>query len=181
LPASVTIDRAAGRIIAKFDRAAVPLLMIAATDLSRPRVRKWSLQALGVIADKKAAPLLVKALKDERMTVRLHALLGLAKMKHGPAAIRRLLKDPSGGIRVNAIDALAKLKDKASGPALIIALTDEQWYVRQHAARACGERKAEGSSGCSESCDAEYKCCTATSAPDVKNKNRKKLLSRRRN
>jgi HEAT repeat protein len=116
--------------------------MQAASDVSKPRIRKWSLQALGAIGNKAAAPLLIQALKDERMTVKLHAIRGLSRMKYKPAAarIRMLMSDPSGGIRVNAIDALIELEDRTvSGSVLNRSLADEKWYVRQHAAIACGK------------------------------------------
>lgn len=53
----------------------------------------------------------------------------------------RVRKWTSGGIRVNAIDALVKLKDRSSNAAIVRCLSDEQWYVRQHAAQACGHLK----------------------------------------
>lgn len=67
--------------------------------------------SMGSIKDKKAAPLLIDALKDSRMTVKLHSIKGLGRMKYkkGVAAISRLLRDESGGIRVNALYALIEL------------------------------------------------------------------------
>lgn len=143
-------DSEAERIISKLvqiGRPAVTELIQAASDLTYPRIRKWSLEALGAIGDQRAAHLLIRALKDERMTVKLHATRGLAKMRYKPAAsaIRKLLNDPSGGIRVNAIFALLRLKDQSSRVALIKSLSDKQWYVRQHAARACGELRIKSS------------------------------------
>jgi len=136
-------DKTAEKVIqklVKIGRPAVSVLFKAANDLAKPRVRKWSLQALGAIGDKRAGPYLLIALKDERMTVKLHAVHGLARMNYKPAetAIIRLLNDPSGGIRVNSVDALIHLKSKKADKALIRLLNDEQWYVRQHACRACG-------------------------------------------
>lgn len=141
-------DRAAESIIRRLVRIgkpAVTKLLQAAEDPSRPRVRKWSLQALGAIGDQRAAGLLVKFLRDEMMTVRLHALRGLGRMRYRRAApaIQRLLGDESGGIRSNAIHALIELRDKTSGRLLIKALDDDRWYVRQVAARACGELAAK--------------------------------------
>ena len=142
-------DREAEAVIAKLVRIGAPIvpdLIAAAGDPSRPRVRKWSLQALGAIADRRAARVLVGALVDERMTVRLHSVRGLGRMRHRPAAraVARLLNDPSGGVRVNAIDALIAIGVRTVAPALRRALRDPQWYVRQHACRACGVLRLEG-------------------------------------
>lgn len=122
-------------------RAAVPALLKAARDPSRPRVRKWSLQALGAIGDRRAVPLLVAALEDERMSLRLHALRGLARLKPKSAvkAVARRLADESGGVRVNALQCLQAIGDRGAAPAVVRALRDPQWYVRQRAAEICGE------------------------------------------
>ncbi len=136
-------DKSAEKIISKLvviGKPAVSALIKAAKDESEPRIRKWSLQALGAIADKRSGPLLLEALKDQRMTVRLHAVRGLGKMKFkkGVQAVADLLKDESGGVRVNAISALMMIGDSSAGPALQKALSDSQWYVRQNACTACG-------------------------------------------
>jgi HEAT repeat protein len=66
------------------------------------------------------------------MTVRLHALKGLARKKHKKSwkAITFLLKDESGGIRVNAIYALIKLKEKRALSKIEKCLSDQKSYVR---------------------------------------------------
>jgi HEAT repeat protein len=143
-------DKAADKVIAQLTRVgkpAVPDLIKAAKNLERPRIRKWSLQALGAIADKRAAAVLVAALKDERMTVRLHALRGLARMKYKPAAkdVVKLLKDESGGIRVNAVYTLMILKASSAQPKIKKLLKDPQWYIRQTACEACGLFKDKSS------------------------------------
>lgn len=134
--------------LVKIGSQAVPKLLNAATKESKPRIRKWSLQALGAIGDRKAGSLLIKALDDKRMTVKLHAIRGLSRMNYRRAAkdisrmikdISRMIKDTSGGIRVNAIDALVCLRAKSVGAILVQSLQDQQWYVRQHAAKACEE------------------------------------------
>ncbi|WP_413574565.1 HEAT repeat domain-containing protein [Bdellovibrio sp. HCB290] len=142
LALNTSSDKAAEKVIAKLVKIGKPVvgtLIEAAADMSQPRIRKWSLQALGAIGDKSAGPVLIKAFKDSRMTVKLHAVRGLGCMKYKPAtkALRALLKDPSGGIRINVIDALVEIKDRSSNSAIIRSLSDEQWYVRQHAAMAC--------------------------------------------
>lgn len=129
------------RELKPYGRKAVGPLLKAAQDSSRPRVRKWSLQALGDLGDRRAIPLLVAALKDERMTVKLHALRGLARLKAKSAAkpVAKLLKDESGGIRMNALQTLQALGDRTLDSVVKKALSDEQWYIRQRAAEICGE------------------------------------------
>ena len=126
--------------LSKIGLTTVPFLMKAAKDLENPRIQKWSLQTLGEIGNKKAAPLLLQALSDNRMTVRLHAIKGLSRMKLKRAAkpIARLLNDDSGGIRVNALYALMSLDDSSVLGKVRRSLSDPQWYVRQNACLACG-------------------------------------------
>ena len=143
-------DKDAEKVIQKLaliGEPAVPQLLLAASDQSRPRIRKWSLQALGEIAVESGVPPIISALSDSRMTVKLHAILAIKRMAYKPAEKKlvKLLKDKSGGIRVNAIDALIAIEANQSGSDLIKCLSDESWYVRQHAARACGKLKIKRS------------------------------------
>jgi HEAT repeat protein len=136
-------DIAAEKIIAQLiiiGKAAVPALIQAAKDQSAPRIRKWSLQALGSIGDRRAAPVLMNALTDDRMTVKLHALKGLGRMKYKKSVkkITELLADKSGGIRVNALLTLMAIGDRSVLPQIQKCLSDPQWYVRQNACVACG-------------------------------------------
>lgn len=140
-------DKAAEKVIQQIileGKSAVPLLMKAAKNKEAHRIRKWSLQALGAIGDKRAAPLLVEALKEDKMTIRLHAIKGLARMNYKKAAkkIAALsVNDESGGIRVNALYALTDLGDGSVGAQILKSLSDPQWYIRQAAATACGKLK----------------------------------------
>lgn len=136
-------DQVAEKVIAALVRKgtpAVPALIKAATQVESANIRKWSLETLGAIADRRAAGVLEKALLDERMTVRLHAVRGLARMKSARSAtkIAKLLRDESGGVRVNALTALRSI---GKAPAAVVAksLDDPAWYVRLEACRACGE------------------------------------------
>lgn len=94
---------------------------------------KWSLLALGSIGDKRAIPILMKALDHERMTVKLQAMSGLARMKHKAAAkcIASLLTDESGGVRGRALRTLIALNNKSVVSQIIPALEDPMWYIRQ--------------------------------------------------
>ena len=139
-------DTLAEEIIQKLEnigKPAVPYLLDSAQDEKAPRIRKWSLQALGAIGDIKGASVLMKALEHSQMTVKLHAIRGLARMKYKKAAkrIAKLLKDESGGIRVNAITSLIRLNDKSVAAEIVPVLEDSMWYVRQEACRACGHFK----------------------------------------
>jgi HEAT repeat protein len=139
-------DRSAEKVIRQLvqvGKPAVPLLIESAKNKALPRIRKWSLQALGAIADDRATPVLTTALRDERMTVRLHALKGLGRIKSKKSIkkVAALLKDDSGGIRVNAIYALIEIGDPSAMTYIRKALSDSQWYVRQNACLACGHFK----------------------------------------
>lgn len=138
----ITAENVIGELVA-IGKTAVPALMRAAKDIRAPRIRKWALQALGSIGDKRAAPLLLEALLDDRMTVKLHSIKGLSKMryKNGAIPISKLLKDKSGGIRVNALYALVEIGDRSVLPKIRKCLSDPQWYVRQNACIACGMLK----------------------------------------
>lgn len=139
-------DTSAEKTIAKIlvlGPGAVPALLRAAKNEKAPRIRKWSLQALGAMGDKRVTAVLVEALKDDRMTVRLHALRGLGrlKMKKAATAIVKLLEDSSGGIRVNALYSLIEIGEPKVAPMIQKLLSDPQWYVRQTACVACGKFK----------------------------------------
>ncbi len=143
-------DLEAEKVIQKlvlYGEDAILQLIDAAENESKPRVRKWSLQALGAIGNKKGAKPLLSALQDERMTIKLHAIKGLGRMKYKASekVLVKFLKDESGGIRVNSIDALIAISAKNSNKELIRCLSDESWYVRQHAAKACGILKIKES------------------------------------
>lgn len=133
-------DRAAEAVIAKLAKVGPEVtlaLLKAARNPRRPFVRKWSLQALGVVGDSRARGVLIAALRDERMTVRLHAIRGLGRMG-GSKAVAPLiscLADDSGGIRMNALQSLGALKAKLPPRVLLKVLEDPKWYVRQMACR----------------------------------------------
>jgi len=142
-------DKSAERIIlqlVEIGKESVPPLIRAAKNKAFPRIRKWSLQALGALGDKRAGPLLIDALHDSRMTVRLHALKGLSKMKDkkGLKKIVELLKDESGGVRVNALYTLTAIGDRSVVPQVLTSLSDAKWYVRQNACVAIGRLGGSG-------------------------------------
>src|SRR2546426_686561 len=80
--------------------------------------------------------------KDLAMTVRrtsLLALLRLEAMNAVPRIARLLEEDESGGVRVIAAGVLGKFEDPRAVPALVRALGDARWYVRQASATALGQ------------------------------------------
>ena len=131
----------------KVGKTAIPYLIESAQNEESLRVMKWSLLALGAIGDKRGIPILVKALKHERMTVKLQALGGLARMNHKSSAkkITLLLHDESGGVRGRALATLIILNNKSISPSIPPMLNDPMWYIRQEACRACEHFKIQSS------------------------------------
>ncbi len=125
--------------IIKFGSIAVPYLIKSAQNEDFPRVMKWSLLALGTLGDKKCIPVLIKALKHERMTVKLQALGGLARIEYKSSAkkVAMLLKDESGGVRGRVLKTLIALNNKSISASIPPLLSDPMWYVRQEACKAC--------------------------------------------
>ncbi len=136
-------DRQAARAIQNIQKQGkrlVPQLLQAAVQRDFPLVRKWSLQALGELNDRRALPVLRKALKDPQMTVRLHAIRALARTgkKSALPYLLPLLRDESGGVRVNVLQAIAAIGVKPSTRWLKLAIRDPQWYVRAQACELIG-------------------------------------------
>src|SRR4051812_37549869 len=91
--------------VAKYGKLAIPDLTEALQKSNNVRIRRWSAAALGNIGDRKAIPVLRKALRDPNMSVKLRAVFALEELQDPKLGqnLLPLLKDPSGGIRVNAI------------------------------------------------------------------------------
>lgn len=141
-------DIKAERVIQKIvlaGSACVPYLIAAAQNDEFPRIMKWSLLALGTIGDKRGSSILTKALGHERMTVKLQAMSGLARMNHKTSAkkIALLLNDESGGVRGRALSTLIKLNNKSIVLSLLPMLNDPMWYIRKEACRACEHFKVQ--------------------------------------
>ncbi|MBC7712914.1 MAG: HEAT repeat domain-containing protein [Rhizobacter sp.] len=129
--------------ISKFGVKAVPFLIKAAQDEEYPRIMKWSLLALGTIGDKKGLPVLIKALGHERMTVKFHALGGLARFNNKASAkkVALLLNDESGGVRGRALKTLMTLNNKSVATSILPLFSDPMWYIRQDTCKASEQFK----------------------------------------
>ena len=99
-------------------------------------VREAATVAIAVLGDPSAIPTLLEiAMKDERVGVRLEALLAVDRIagdaSEGPAHDARLqaasdaLEDPHGSLRMAAAHILRTRRDRASIPTLVAALARE--------------------------------------------------------
>lgn len=102
-----------------------------------PSVRRRAAEELGNSRNKQAIRALVTALNDDHIYVRAAAQGALAKI--GPAAVKPLtaaLKDDREQVRWHAAWALGDTGDARAVEALLTALTDHTWGVRNAAAIA---------------------------------------------
>lgn len=115
------------------------LLLDLAED-NNPRVRWRAIEALGVLKnEEKSLNALITALKDPNSIVRWNAALALGEIGDARATLPLLatLQDESKDVREMSNWAIIELGEKAV-PFLIEALTYEDWWVRQEAARLLG-------------------------------------------
>ena len=129
-------------LLVRMGPLAVPPLL-ARLEGAETAAERWAAaDALGRIGDSRAVARLLRALEDPAMTVRrasIVALLRLEAMNAVPRIVRLLEEDQSGGVRVIAAGVLGKFEDPRAVPALVRALADAQWYVRQASATALGQ------------------------------------------
>jgi len=139
---SVTARNRAVVLLARLGPMVVPALFATLDDARTAAERGGAADALGRIGDSRAVTHLLRALEDPAMTVRrasINALLRLEAMNAVPRIARLLEVDESSGVRVIAAGVLGKFEDPRAVPALVRALGDVQWYVRQAAATALGQ------------------------------------------
>ena len=129
-------------LLVRMGPLAVPPLL-ARLEGAETAAERWAAaDALGRIGDSRAVARLLRALEDPAMTVRrasIVALLRLEAMNAVPRIARLLEEDESGGVRVIAAGVLGKFEDPRAVSALVRALGDAQWYVRQASATALGQ------------------------------------------
>ena len=129
-------------LLGRLGPIAVQALLATLDDARTAAERGGAADALGRIGDSRAISRLLRALEDAAMTVRrtsMVALLRLEAMNAVPTIARLLEEDESGGVRVIAAGVLGKFEDPRAVPALVRALGDAQWYVRQASATALGQ------------------------------------------
>jgi HEAT repeat protein len=102
-----------------------------------PSIQRWAFEGLSVCSKRRALPLLRNGIKSPHMSVRLHALLGIAEFNDSKLAsdLRPLLRDESGGVRLNALCIIEKMKPRWLRLEATKALQDEKSYIRQKAKR----------------------------------------------
>lgn len=109
--------------------------------------RIWEAIEAGKKGDHTTAPLLVEALRDERLTNFwvgcMKALERLGDSSGVPIMVEKLRSPRSLGIRLEAIEALGASADSRVTPALISALDDRASSVRARAADMLAERDAK--------------------------------------
>ena len=138
----VTARNRAVVLLARLGPMAVPALFARLDDAATAAERGGAADALGRIGDSRAVTRLIRALADPAMTVRRASVIGLLRleaMNAVPRIARLLEEDESGGVRVIAAGVLGKFEDPRAVPALVRALGDVQWYVRQASATALGQ------------------------------------------
>jgi HEAT repeat protein len=112
--------------------------LIEAFSLPNAGMKKFILDILGQISDKKSLPLLVGAIKDEDENVRASAVEQLGNMKE-PSVVDALIGILTSGdlwTAYPAADALGRIGDRKAVPALMEAL--ERKTLREPALRALG-------------------------------------------
>jgi hypothetical protein len=114
-----------------------------------PRIRQYLSMVLGNLGDKRAAPLLIDALRDRAPETRIYAALALGRLgdpSAAPALIEVFTTDERD-VRKAAAYALGELRDPRALPALVNALADPIADVRYNAAIAVaryGDTRAIG-------------------------------------
>lgn len=117
-----------------------PVAELRAMAASSPHTleRRCALTVLLRLRDRSLPRLARRALRDPGMSLRRVGMMAVAA-EGGAGAARTLLpllRDESGGVRVLCAGLLGDLDERCAVPALIRALGDGQWYVRQAAALA---------------------------------------------
>ena len=123
----------AARALVKFGPEGVPAL-IEALGSPSPWRRRYAVRALGEIRDPRAAGPLLGMEGEVDREVFLWAL-GRIGDPRGYSVIAAAAEDPDWRIRLAAVQALGDLANKEAVPALTGALGDEEWIIREWAAR----------------------------------------------
>src|SRR2546428_14016897 len=129
-------------LLVRMGPLAVPPLL-ARLEGAETAAERWAAaDALRRIGDSRAVARLLRALEDPAMTVRrasIGALLRPRRVERGPRNARPVGEGQARGGRPIAAGVLGKFEDPRAVPALVRALGDAQWYVRQASATALGQ------------------------------------------
>lgn len=122
-------------LLVSLRRIVVPYL-IDAFQTDNHDVRKFIIDVLGEISDKRSLSLMLNALKDEDENVKASAVEHLGKLKEPSVvdALMNILKGDDLWIAYPAADALGKIGDKRAIPPLVEALNNKT--LREPALRA---------------------------------------------
>lgn len=102
-------------------------------------VRRWCAQILGDMGDRRALPVLLRALGDVDAELRAraaHALGAIGDERASDRLLERLLVDPVPFVRIAVARALATVATERAMQRLVEALADPEWWVRLRAIEA---------------------------------------------
>ncbi len=118
-------------------RAAVPALLTAS---SSAELRHVAIELLGALRDRRATPVVVEALRDQRAEVCLVALRAVAEIaddRASPMVLRLLSEGPEDAeLRAAALDALGAVGAPEHASAVRAALDDPEFATRRAALEA---------------------------------------------
>jgi len=112
--------------------------LVKALEDGQPKVRQYAAVVLRQLADPRAVPRLIAALKnDQSWETRAAAAAALATIRD-PRAVEALIAALENAgeraeVRVNAAEALGKTKDLRAVEPLTRALKDQDWHIRRAA------------------------------------------------
>lgn len=112
---------------------ALPLALSLFKETTDAHQKLWLLEYFGAFDQALPNRILFAALKNEKMTMRLHALIAL-RHRGNPrvaARVRPLLKDESGAIRLHAVETLWALQGQKAKKALLPLRQDAKTYVQR--------------------------------------------------
>jgi HEAT repeat protein len=98
-----------------------------------PSVRRWAIEGLADFSNPEVSKILKQSLKDEFMTVRLHAARAINKRNktHELKNLIPLLDDESGGIRANVLQIIGHHSYKGLKSKIKKMVNDEKSYIRK--------------------------------------------------
>lgn len=98
--------------------------------------------ALGWVGDRSSVPVLIQAVDDKIVRVRIEAATSLGRLGDARAVVKlckAALKDSDANVRANAVSSLGRFDSQESRDCLEQALHDENAFVRQMAQRSLQE------------------------------------------